>query len=36
MNAKMCILVHRLQKNLIRMAKNISPVCVGDPEHIEI
>lgn len=34
LNSKMCILIHRLERNLIRMAKGLPPECVGDPHHI--
>lgn len=36
LNARMSILIHRLERNLIRIAKNSRPEAIGDPTHIEM
>lgn len=32
----MAILIHKLERNLIKLAKNVTPECLGDPTHISI
>lgn len=31
----MSVLIHRLERNIIKIAKQSSPECIGDPVHIE-
>lgn len=35
LNSKMSVLIHRLERNIIKIAKQSSPECIGDPVHIE-
>ena len=33
MNHKLTVLINRLERNLIRAAKELPPECIGDPHH---
>jgi hypothetical protein len=32
----MAILIHRLERNLIKIAKKVPPECVGDSNYIDV
>ena len=34
-NTRLAILIHQLEKNLIKIGKIVPPECLGDPEHIK-